>query len=407
MAVREPLTGTMRSLVYDKSSMPWDQSRGLVLKDMPLPLLDETLDPGDAESVLVKVVYAGFCGSDRGIWNRTAFKGMIFDSLKRQRATTRIIGHELVGEIVAVGSKVTPRFGYRPKDIVSTESHIICGTCYQCRIGQTHICDQDTIIGIGRDGCFAEYIKLPANVLWPTDPRKIRMKVAAVQEPFGNAVHCCTTADLRGKSVAVFGCGTIGLFVIMVARALGATRVIGIEPNPQNIERARQLGVDDVIPVDLDATPPGAWKADKDLVAKVREAFGGIGPDVSMEMAGFNSSVNNAIQSVRRGGEVILFGLKQGNFHVQAFDRVIVNGLTLHAVIGRRIFETWYITRNLLEDRTNGIQDRIRQVILGGSNESVVHIDDFTPAGFEETLAAWPKPLTRFCPAGPRRRETS
>ena len=387
---------TMKSLVYDKSTMPWDKTRGFVLKEMPTPQLDEARFPEDSENVLVKVIYAGFCGSDRGIWNRMAFKGMIFDSLKRAGDTTRIIGHEMVGEIVATGSRVTPRYGYQVKDIVSTESHIICGTCYQCQIGQTHICSQDVIIGIGRDGCFAEYIKLPANVLWPTDPRKIKMKVAAVQEPFGNAVHSCTTADLRGKSVAVFGCGTIGLFVIMIARALGATRVIGIEPNPQNIAMARALGADDVIPVDLSHSAPHGWKADKELVAQVREAFGGIGADVAMEMAGFNSSVNNAIQSTRRGGEVILFGLKQGNFHIQAFDRLIVNGITLHSVIGRRIFETWHITRNLLEDQSNGIQDKISEVILGGGNDAVVHIDDFTPESFEKTLAAWPKPLIQF-----------
>jgi threonine 3-dehydrogenase len=376
--------------------MPWDKSSGFALKDMPLPVLDEAIDPADGENVLVKVVYAGFCGSDRGIWNRTAFKGMIYDSLKKQRATTRIIGHEMVGEVVAVGSRVPARFGFNPKDIVSAESHIICGSCYQCRIGQTHICSQDTIIGIGRDGCFAEYIKLPANVLWPTDPRRIKMKVAAVQEPFGNAVHACTTADLRGKSVAVFGCGTIGLFVVMVARALGATRVIGIEPNPGNLAMARDLGADDVIPLDVTTNTPHGWGADKNLVHEVREAFGGIGPDVSMEMAGFNSSVNNAIQSTRRGGDVILFGLKQGNFHIQAFDRLIVNGLTLHSVIGRRIFETWYITRNLLEDQSNGIQGRIADVILGGGEDSVVHIEEFTPDSFEKTLAAWPKPLIQF-----------
>ncbi|MCP4571066.1 MAG: alcohol dehydrogenase catalytic domain-containing protein [bacterium] len=384
---------TMKCLVYDKSSMPWDKTRGFEMRKRTTPRLE---GPDDAESVLVKVIFAGFCGSDRGIWSRVAFKGMIFDSLKRQHQTVRTIGHEMVGEIIEVGPAVTARHGLRPKDIVSTESHIICGSCYQCRIGQTHICSQDVIIGIGRDGCFAEYIKLPANVLWPTDPRRIPLKVAALQEPFGNAVHACTTADLRGKTVAVFGCGTIGMFVVMVARALGATRVIGIEPNPHNIEMTRQLGADDVIPVDLSRSAKGSWAADKELVAQVREAFDGIGPDVSMEMAGFNSSVNNALQSVRRGGDVILFGLKQGNFHVQAFDRVIVNGIKLHSVIGRRIFETWYITRNLLEDRTNGIQDRIREVILGGGNESVVHIDDYTPANFEKTLAAWPKPLIRF-----------
>jgi threonine 3-dehydrogenase len=386
---------TMKCLVYDKSSMPWDQTRGFQLAELPTPTIDEGRTPLDAESVLVKVIYSGFCGSDRGIWNRTAFKGMIFDSLKRQKSTVRIIGHEMVGEVVGVGSKVAARYGLGVKDVVSAESHIICGSCYQCRIGQTHICSQDVIIGIGRDGCFAEYIKLPANVLWPTDTRKIRTKVAAVQEPFGNAVHACTTADLRGRTVAVFGCGTIGLFVIMVARALCATRVIGIEPNAANRERARLLGADDVIPVETKRGGGHSWSADKDLVAQVREAFGGIGADVSMEMAGFNASVNNAIQSTRRGGEVILFGLKQGNFHIQAFDRVIVNGLKLHSVIGRRIFETWYITRNLLEDRTNGIQDRIFDVILGGG-ESVVHIDEFAPDSFEETLNTWPKPLIQF-----------
>ena len=387
---------TMKCLVFDKSSQDWDKSKGFLRMDLPTPVIDEAADPADEDNVLVKVIYSGFCGSDRGIWNRTAFKGMIFDSLKREKKSTRIIGHEMVGEIVQVGSRVRGRFGYGPKDIVSTESHIICGTCYQCRIGQTHICSKDVIIGIGRDGCFAEYIKLPANVLWPTDPRKVKMKVAALQEPFGNAVHACTTADLRGKTVAVFGCGTIGLFVIMVARALGATRVIGIEPNPANIAMAKKLGADEVIPVDLTHSAPHSWSADKELVKDVRQAFGGIGPDVAMEMAGFNSSVNNAIQSTRRGGDVILFGLKQGNFHIQAFDRLIVNGLALHSVIGRRIFETWYITRNLLEDRTNGIQDRIADVILGGGEEAVVHIDEFSPESFEKTLAAWPKPLIQF-----------
>ncbi len=386
----------MLALVYDKSTMPWDTTRGFEKRSVPRPVLDPDHDPLDADRVIVKVIYAGFCGSDRGIWSRTAFKGMIFDSLKREDKTTRVIGHEMIGELVEVGDRARRQYGYRPKDIVSTESHIICNVCYQCRLGQTHICANDIIIGIGQDGCFAEYIKLPAQTLWPTDPRKIKLEVAAVQEPFGNAVHAASVADLRGRSVAVFGCGTIGLFVIMVARALGATRVIGIEPQAKNMAMARSLGADDVIPVDLEHAARNGWSADRDLVRKVREAFGGIGADVSLEMAGFNPSVNNAIQSTRRGGDVILFGLKQGNFRIQAMDRMIVNGLTLHSVIGRRLFQDWYTTRNLLEDRSNGIQDRILDVILGGAQESVVHIEDFTGPGFEETLAAWPKPLIRF-----------
>jgi threonine 3-dehydrogenase len=386
----------MLALVYDKSSMPWDTTRGFEKRAVERPLLDPITDPLDADRCIVKVLYAGFCGSDRGIWNRHAFKGMIFDSLKRARQTVRVIGHEMVGELVEVGPRAATSFGFRAKDIVSTESHIICNVCYQCRIGQTHICANDTIIGIGQDGCFAEYIKLPAQTLWPTDQRKIGLEVAALQEPFGNAVHAASAADLRGKTVAVFGCGTIGLFAIMVARALGATRVIGVEPLPKNIEMARQLGADDVIPLDPETIARNGWGADKGLVQQVREAFGGIGADVSLEMAGYNTSVNNAIQSTRRGGDVILFGLKQGNFRIQAMDRMIVNGITLHSVIGRRLFEDWYTTRNLLEDRSNGIQDRIHDVILGGGKESVVHIEDFTPEGFEETLAAWPKPLIQF-----------
>jgi threonine 3-dehydrogenase len=386
----------MKSLVYDKSSMPWDKSRGFELRQMPKPVLDESSDPTDAANVIVKVIYAGFCGSDRGIWNRVAFKGMIFDSLKREKATTRIIGHEMVGEIVDVGSGVPGRFGYRPKDIVSTESHIICGTCYQCRIGETHICEP------GRD-----HRHRPGRLLCRVHQAAGRRAVAdgpaqdqdegrRGQEPFGNAVHSCTTADLRGKTVAVFGCGTIGLFAIMVARALGATRVVGIEPVPANRKWPASSAPTRSSRSRSDKDRPHSWSADKKLVKTVRDCFGGIGADVSMEMAGFNSSVNNAIQSTRRGGDVILFGLKQGNFHIQAFDRAIVNGLRMHGVIGRRIFETWYIARNLLEDRSNGIQDKIAEVILGGGDDAVVHIDDFDPASFEKTLAAWPKPLIQF-----------
>ncbi len=385
----------MRALVYDKSTMPWDTTRGFVLREVPRPVLDPA-DPADADNVIVKVIYAGFCGSDRGIWHRSAFKGAIFESLKREGKTTRIIGHELVGEIVAVGRAAAARYGYRPKDIVSAESHIICGTCYQCRIGQTHICSRDIIIGISRDGCFAEYIKLPAQVLWPTDPRRIKLKVAAVQEPFGNAVHACTAVDIRGKTVGVFGCGTIGLFVIMIAKALGATRVIGVEPIPKNQAMARELGADEVIAPLPENAPKNGWGADDELVKAVRSASGGIGVDVAVEMAGFNTSVNNAIQSTRRGGEVVLFGLKQGTFKIQAFDRVIVNGLNLHSVIGRRIFATWYITRNLLEDKSNGIQRHIHGTILGGGEETVVHIQDFDPASFERRLAEWPKLLIQF-----------
>jgi threonine 3-dehydrogenase len=294
-----------------------------------------------------------------------------------------------------VGSLAARKFGYRPKDMVSTESHIICGKCFHCRTGETHICSDDIIIGISRDGCFAEYIKLPAQTLWPTDPSKIRLKVGAVQEPFGNAVHVCTKVDLRGKTVAVFGCGTIGLFTILIAHALGASRVIGVEPDPKHREMARALGADEVIPVELKENGP-AWKADRDVVRAVQAACPPEGPDVCFEMAGPEGSVNNAIKSVRRGGDVIFFGIKSGNFRIQDFDRIILNGITMHTVIGRRIFSTWYITRGLLESKTNGIQDKIYDVILAGGKETVVDIADFESESFEKKISSYPKVLLKF-----------
>jgi threonine 3-dehydrogenase len=387
---------TMKALVYDKSTMPWDKTKGFELRDVPRPHIDEANNPTDGDSVIIKVIFAGFCGSDKGIWHRKAFKGHIFDSLKKEKATTRTIGHEFVGEIVETGSRVFNNFGYKDKDIMASESHIICNNCYQCQIGQTHICNDDQIIGISHQGCFAEYIKLPAQVLWPTNTRKIKPKVAALQEPFGNAVHACMAADLRGKTVGVFGCGTIGLFAVMAAKALGATKVIGIEPVQKNLDMASAIGADEVIKLDTSKAAKNGWVADKDIIKQVREMTDGIGVDVAMEMAGFNSSVNNAIQSTRRGGEVVLFGLKQGNFHIQHYERMIVNGLTLHSVIGRRIFETWVVTRNLLEDKSNGIQDNIFDVILGGGKETVVHIDDFEPESFEQKLNQWPKLVIQF-----------
>src|SRR5204862_7792777 len=130
--------------------------------------------------------------------------------------------------------------------IVTTESHIICGACYQCRVGDTHVCADDKIIGISEDGCFAEHVKLPAKALWRTDTTKIRPEVAAIQEPFGNAVHACTKVNLRGKRVAIVGCGTIGLFAVAIARAMGANYVIGGEATEDRGEMARGIGAEGV-----------------------------------------------------------------------------------------------------------------------------------------------------------------
>ncbi len=235
---------TMWALVYDRAKDAWETSRGLRREEVERPRLDPNRDYRDGAQVLIRPRYAGFCGSDRGIWFRRAFGDMIQGSLDREGRDVRIIGHELLGEVVEVGPEAARDYGYKPGDLVSTESHIVCNTCYQCRIGDNHVCETARIIGISQDGCFAEYVKLPAQTLWATDLRKIRPEVAALQEPFGNAVHACTKVNLRGKTVAIIGCGTIGLFAVVIARALGARQVIGVEPMAKHIAMARALGAD-------------------------------------------------------------------------------------------------------------------------------------------------------------------
>jgi threonine 3-dehydrogenase len=383
----------MWALVFDTKKDKWDRSTGFRKDRVPKPVLDEDNNPLDAAYVILKVLYTGVCGSDAGIWFRTSFKDMVHESLAEEGKTTRIVGHEILGEVVETGSVSQARYGFEKGDIVSSESHIICGMCHQCLIGQTHVCINEKILGISIDGGFAEYIKLPARALWRTDTKKIRKEIGAIQEPFGNAVHACTAADLRGKNVAIFGTGAIGQFAILIARAMGAGRVIGVEPDPNNAKSALALGADEVI----EFTPKkGGWRANPEVVEALRDVVHADGVDVCIEMAGYNSSVNNAIQSVRRGGEVVLFGIRGGDFQIENFSRVIVKGITIRNVIGRRIFETWEITKNLLEAKENRIQKKIWEVILNKGKGTVLDIDKFDPAVFEKKMMTHPKILLKW-----------
>lgn len=385
---------TMGALTFDRKREAWATSTGLVKETVRTPRLDEP-DGADRSHVVIQVMYAGFCGSDRGIWWRKAFGDMILGSLEEEGKDKRIVGHELLGRIVQVGSRVTEKYGYQPGDVVSTESHIICGTCYQCRVGDSHVCAKDKIIGISMDGCFAQYVKLPAKALWPTDLSKIRAEVAAVQEPFGNAVHACQAAELRGRRVAIIGCGTIGLFAILIARGMGATQIIGVETDPHHAELARKLGADVVL---SPALPPAdaPHKSDPELVRQVLALTEGVGVDVAMEMAGFNAALNNAIKMTRRGGHVVMFGVKNGDAVIEDVHRVVMNGLQLHGIVGRQIFKTWELTRNLLENRGNGIQDAIYDIILNGGQDTLVDFDTWQRDDFERRIKAHPKVVLRF-----------
>lgn len=394
------MTESMRALVYDRENDPWESSRGLRLAEVPKATLDEKSDYHDRSRVLIKPKFVGFCGSDRGIWFRRAFKDMIVGSLDKEAGQLRrpkhrrVIGHELFGEVVAVGSDAKRSYGLEVGDMVAAESHIFCGVCYQCRNGDAHVCADDLIIGISYDGAFADYVKLPAQVIWRTDTNKIRPEVAAIQEPFGNAVHACTKVNLRGKRVAIVGCGTIGLFAVAIARALGAQTIIGVEPVAAHAAMAKKLGADHVL--SPGNTGPDDYAHDRELVAEVRRLTDGVGVDVALEMSGLNSSVNNSIHCARRGGDVILFGLKSGDAVIESFDRLIVDGIALHSVIGRRIWETWHITRHLLESRDPNIHDLVYEVILNRGDGPIVDFEKYELDSFEDRIKTFPKVVLRF-----------
>lgn len=389
----------MKALVIDTDAQPWEESKGFILKDIERPTLDEANNPDDASCVILKILYAGVCGSDRGLWYRAAFKENFLGALQRDGKTQRVVGHEFVGEIIEQGSQVASL--YRDPDpqndakiqvgsLVSGDSHVTCGRCFQCRIGQSNVCMNEAILGITIEGVFAEYVKIPAKNLWAIDKTRIRPEIAAILDPFGNAVHSLTKVDVRGQRVAVFGCGPIGMFSILLAQKFGAAKVIAIDINPANLEKAKALGADETILIEK-KTKTNEWDNDPEVIERIMELTYGKGVDVSLEMAGPQSSLNNAIDATRRGGDVILFGIKDGDFTIPNFPRVIVRGLTLHAVIGRQIFKTWQISQRVLSQKSNGIQDKIWEVIMDSGNDTILNFSEFDPDVFEEKMNKHPK----------------
>lgn len=394
----------MQALVIDTNDQPWEESHGFTKVDVPMPVLDEANNPEDAASVIVKLKYAGVCGSDRGLWYRAAFKDQFAHGLEVEGKKTRIMGHEFVGEIVQEGSMVKALYSdpdpqnmakVQVGNLVSGDSHVTCGRCYQCRIGESNVCMNEAILGITIDGVFAEYAKLPAKNLWAIDQQRIRPEVASIMDPFGNAVHALTKVDVRGRRLAIFGCGPIGLFSLLIAQKFGAAKVIMVDVNEANLNMAKQLGAEETILIQpkQKANP---WEGDPEVIDRIMELTYGKGVDVSMEMAGPASSINNSIDATRRGGDVVLFGVKDGDVTIPHFPRVIVRGLTLHAVIGRRIFETWQISQRLLSQSSNGIQDKIWNVILNGGHDTVIDLASFDPQSFEQKLNEKPKILFKI-----------
>ena len=307
---------------------------GLAVEEVPVPL------PGPHD-VLVQVEAASICGTDLHIWK--------WDDWSRQRIRPPLtVGHEFAGTVAAVGDLVEQ---VRVGDYVSAESHVTCGHCFQCRTGQAHMCPQTQILGVDRDGAFAEYVAVPESVIWQNDRAKLPPEIATLQEPFGNAVYASLSHDLAGQTVAVFGCGPIGLFSIGIARASGAGAVFALDPVAYRLDLARKMGANDVF------APAG----DGDAVEWILQATGGNGVDVVLEMSGAPSAITDAFRAVRNGGRMTLFGIPSRPVEIDIAENMIFKNLTVFALNGRRIWDTWYKTRWLLE---SGMVD-LRPLITG------------------------------------------
>jgi threonine 3-dehydrogenase len=300
------------------------------IQSVPVP------QPGQAE-VLIRVLATAVCGTDKHIYQWDP-------SIASMMEVPRIYGHEFCGEIVAFGPG-----GKRPHlsegQYVSAEMHVTCGHCRPCRTGQRHICENTRILGVHGDGCFAQYVVVPAFNVVPLDRKVIPPSVGAFLDALGNAVHATQVADLSGRSVAVLGYGPIGAMCAEIARFSGAASIGITEVNTHAVAHARQWarsrGLRNVTVLDLTRT--------KDPAGSLREATGG-GADIVLELSGAEASINLGLAAARRGATISLLGLPRGR-SVTIGDYTndfIFKGLTLHGIVGRRIFETWIKMLDLL-----------------------------------------------------------
>ena len=297
-----------------------ESAPGAEIREVKIPAFGRT-------DVLVKVKVASICGTDLHIyeWDRWA-QGRIHPPL--------IPGHEFCGEVVAFGDEVT---SVKEGDFVSAEMHVACGKCFQCRTGEAHICQKVKIIGVDADGAFAEYVVIPESNIWKLDPA-IPQEYASILDPLGNAVHTVLAGEIAAKTVAITGCGPIGLFAIAVAKAVGATTVVAIEVNEYRRRVAEKMKADLVID-----------PSKEDVRAIVAERTGGLGVDAVFEMAGHPDAIRTAFDIVRRGGRISLLGLTSKPISLNFSEDIIFKGLTIQGINGRRMYQTWYQMTALLK----------------------------------------------------------
>lgn len=303
----------MKALVKSKAE------RGLWIGDVPVP------EPG-INDVMIKVLKTGICGTDLHIYEWD-------DWARATIPVPLVIGHEFVGEVVKVGSNVND---FHVGEIVSGEGHVTCGRCRNCMAGRRHLCKDTSGVGVNRAGAFAEYIVLPMSNIWRHDPR-IDLELAAIFDPFGNAVHTALSFPVLGEDVLITGAGPIGLMAAAVVKHAGARYVVITDPNPRRLALARGMGAT------LAVNPKETTLAEVQQQLGMTEGF-----DVGLEMSGNAQAFRDMLDNLCHGAKVAMLGIPSGDMSID-WKKVIFNMITLKGIYGREMYETWYKMSVMLE----------------------------------------------------------
>jgi threonine 3-dehydrogenase len=293
--------------------------RGLWLEEVPEPEIG-------INDVKIRVLLTGICGTDLHIYEWD-------DWAKSTIPVPLVIGHEFVGEIVAVGTNVAD---YRAGELVSGEGHVICGRCRNCLAGRRHLCAHTKGVGVNRPGAFAEYIVLPMSNIWRHNP-KINPEIASIFDPFGNAVHTALSFPVLGEDVLITGAGPIGLMAAAVVRHAGARYVVISDLNPYRLALAEKMGVT------LAVNPRKTALKEVQQQLGMQEGF-----DVGLEMSGSPAAFTEMLANMSHGAKIAMLGIPAAEMSID-WHRVIFNMLTIKGIYGREMYETWYKMTVMLE----------------------------------------------------------
>ncbi len=297
-----------------------EPGKGASYTDRPVPEVSDF-------DVLIRVTSTSICGSDVHLYNWETWS-------ESRIQLPRIMGHEMAGEVVEVGKRVK---SVKVGDYVSAETHLYCGRCYACLHGRMEVCLNLKILGFDRDGAFAEYVSLPESVVWKNDP-SIPKEWASVQEPLGNAVDTVLVQDVTAKTILITGCGPVGLLAVGVAKASGASTIFATDINDARLELALKMGATDILNPNK-----------TDVVETIMDFTHGAGVEMLIEMSGNPNALADGLRALTPGGCASLLGLfKEKQVPIDLNRHVVLKGIRMFGITGRKIFSTWYKTTQLL-----------------------------------------------------------